>query len=176
MFPPKTKHVSGSQQAWLGSASSLVAALLPGYRKISKLVQLFSYFWIEKNPPKSQSRGRQRPGSAGKLPAGRQPQPGSCTNGPFDFSLLSPSRSAPGRLERDPQLLPCTLCPPCSAPGWELGAGVQGRGSRGGPSPAAVRSGSGAVARRGTHLPQEQFRRCFNISQNTGNKRNFNGV
>lgn len=91
VFPLQTKHVPTSQQTWLGSASSLEAAPLLKDRKISKLDQVFSYFWTEKNPPIiSEQRERaswqhQRWGAAG-----RQPEPGPAKNGTFGVFLLSP--------------------------------------------------------------------------------------
>lgn len=60
--------------------------------------------------------------------------------------------------------------------GGTRGCGGDGRsGGSLAPRPLAGAS-SRPDARRGSRLPQEQFRRCFNVSQNAGNKRNFNGV
>jgi len=74
--------------------------------------------------------------------------PASCP-GPAAYSLHSTAPGGPRKLRRD------------------VGLQVEWGSSAVSSSPDAV---------PGSQLPQEQFRHCFNVSQNAGNKKNFNGV
>lgn len=124
--PPKL-NVSGSQQAWLGSASSLVAVLLPGYRKISKLVQLFSYFWIEKNPPEI-SEQRETTSWQRWEAAGRQAAPaGLLQKRPLRLLPLVPIPQRPGTAREGPSAPPLHTLPALQCSG--LGAGCWGAGT-----------------------------------------------
>lgn len=101
-----------------------------------------------------------------------------------------PCESRDGWCQGEHRLLSCGSLPrraahPCPAqpPLCPLGAGCWGalgrRGdgrSRGSLAPRLLAGTSSRPdARRGSRLPQEQFRRCFNVSQNTGNKRTLMG-
>lgn len=138
-----------------------------------RFFQMFSYFRREKIKKEGKS------GSPGRC-LSLQMQPLVWDTGHSSSSVCCVS-------------IPCSFVRGCSPP-WGPGSpslhlqsgtdtvwgrtwGCRGWAKRGqtspGPGPAAS---SGPDARRGSWLPQEQFSQCFNISQNTGNKRNFNGV
>lgn len=151
-----------SRQRWCWGDGCTQAA--PTWLPQKQPLQLLPHSWGGSSPrPPSPARAR--------TPESRDGQRG--TPAPLLPALPAPAVPCPVELP-----IPAPLCP--SGTGNWGRWGVRGAGERGEAEAARPTAVAGASrspdARRGSRLPQEQFRRCLNVSQNTGNKRNFNGV
>jgi len=144
------KILSWQRRCWRDGCTQAAQAWLP-----QKMASLASPSWL-----------RLFSRSPRALP---ESQDGWCQTGSI---ISSPACSA---RTRGPLATPAPMSPRSG-----LGAGCLGcRGwaKRRKPAPRPLAGASSRPdARRGSGLLQEQFRGCFNVSQNAGNKRNFNGV